>query len=245
MTSRFQPSKRSVIGIATVTAIFATMFLLYNRIGLLSQKALSATCGKVKPAGPCQNHRALYKEFKSIPEFEDVTGHLSAFTSNISALDHAAHRTALEEISLPEEQFLLVEQNGVPTYFGVTMFHQLHCLHMIRDELAQGSQHRETTLRHDDKQQHGGHDHHWAHCLAYLAHAITCNADDTLEPIVGNLVFDGVERPVVNGEASLHQCHDPWALRALVEKSISRPLTPIDKRVFRTGDRARDFRETI
>ncbi|KAG1735271.1 uncharacterized protein EDB91DRAFT_1295469, partial [Suillus paluster] len=49
--------------------------------------------------------------------------------------------------------------------FGVSMFHQIHCLQMIRLALINGP------------------DDHSGHCLNFLRQAILCNADTTLDPL--------------------------------------------------------------
>ncbi|KAG1735293.1 uncharacterized protein EDB91DRAFT_1007658, partial [Suillus paluster] len=48
--------------------------------------------------------------------------------------------------------------------FGVSMFHQIHCLQMIRKALINGSR------------------CHSGHCLNFLRQAVLCNADTTLDP---------------------------------------------------------------
>ncbi|KZT63843.1 hypothetical protein DAEQUDRAFT_770243 [Daedalea quercina L-15889] len=47
--------------------------------------------------------------------------------------------------------------------FGVSMFHQIHCLSMIREAMVNGA------------------NDHAAHCLNFMRQAILCNADTTLE----------------------------------------------------------------
>jgi len=47
--------------------------------------------------------------------------------------------------------------------FGISMFHQIHCLSMIREGLINGA------------------NDHAAHCLNFLRQAVLCNADTTLE----------------------------------------------------------------
>jgi len=47
--------------------------------------------------------------------------------------------------------------------FGISMFHQLHCLEMIREALINGA------------------DNHAAHCLNFLRQAVLCISDTTLE----------------------------------------------------------------
>ncbi|PCH33000.1 hypothetical protein WOLCODRAFT_61848 [Wolfiporia cocos MD-104 SS10] len=57
--------------------------------------------------------------------------------------------------------FVALGANG--RQFGISMFHQLHCLEMIRESMINGP------------------DGHAAHCLNFLRQAILCNSDITLE----------------------------------------------------------------
>lgn len=75
--------------------------------------------------------------------------------------------------------------------FGVSMWHQMHCLNHIRSTLVNG----------DD-----GSDH-TEHCFHYLRQGILCAADTTLEPGgVGMLKANGdVSAPVLG---TVHTCRD-------------------------------------
>ncbi|KAI0371488.1 hypothetical protein BV20DRAFT_941747 [Pilatotrama ljubarskyi] len=73
--------------------------------------------------------------------------------------------------------------------FAVSMFHELHCLRLMRSALA--GDHRPAT------------DGHFGHCLIYLRQLILCNPDLTLEPPdVMDHDYD------VKQDGSTHICQD-------------------------------------
>jgi Mycotoxin biosynthesis protein UstYa len=75
--------------------------------------------------------------------------------------------------------------------FGVSMWHQMHCLNHIRAVLVNG----------DD-----GSDH-TEHCFHYLRQGILCAADTTLEPGgVGMRLASG--EVVATGAKDVHTCRD-------------------------------------
>ncbi|KAG9258583.1 uncharacterized protein F5Z01DRAFT_203104 [Emericellopsis atlantica] len=75
--------------------------------------------------------------------------------------------------------------------FGVSMWHQMHCLNHIRSTLLYG----------DD-----GSDH-TAHCFHYLRQGILCAADTTLEP--GGVIMEAKNGDkVATGVGVLHTCRD-------------------------------------
>ncbi|KAL1940039.1 hypothetical protein VTO73DRAFT_9374 [Trametes versicolor] len=74
--------------------------------------------------------------------------------------------------------------------FAISMYHQLHCLRLMRYALASGD-------RSDLKFTHFG------HCLIYLRQLILCNPDLTLEP------YDVLEGDYdVKQDGSTHVCQD-------------------------------------
>ncbi|KAF7966830.1 hypothetical protein HWV62_11554 [Athelia sp. TMB] len=77
-----------------------------------------------------------------------------------------------------------------PELFGVTMFHQMHCLVRLRAVFA------------GDKDESG----HVKHCFNYLRQAILCNADITLEP--GKTVVEDHHTAVMGGYDTIHKCRD-------------------------------------
>ncbi|KAG0700226.1 hypothetical protein DFH29DRAFT_807883 [Suillus ampliporus] len=83
--------------------------------------------------------------------------------------------------------FVRLGSNG--RVFGISMFHQIHCLQMIRSALINGP------------------NGHSGHCLNFLRQAILCNADITLDPLL-----DDPERMMAgtDGLGVTHFCRD-WS----------------------------------
>jgi len=75
--------------------------------------------------------------------------------------------------------------------FGVSMWHQMHCLNHIRAALVHG----------DD-----GSDH-TKHCFHYLRQAILCAADTTLEPGGTGMLVESGDK-VATGVDVVHTCRD-------------------------------------
>ncbi|KAI0133905.1 hypothetical protein BJ170DRAFT_590908 [Xylariales sp. AK1849] len=99
------------------------------------------------------------------------------------------------------------DKSGVERKYGISMFHQLHCLGMMRDavqdmtERLAASEKSAPHTHSDTRGTHGIHDPlaedvHWLHCFDYLRQAILCNADATIEPptitLRGNGIIDGM-----------------------------------------------------
>ncbi|TFY69821.1 hypothetical protein EVJ58_g199 [Rhodofomes roseus] len=92
-------------------------------------------------------------------DFEDVSGDSwysqTGFDAWLQwhALDHFPRAHGFVELGRDRRQF------------GISMFHQIHCLSMIRESLINGI------------------NDHAAHCLNFMRQAVLCNADTTLEAI--------------------------------------------------------------
>jgi hypothetical protein len=80
--------------------------------------------------------------------------------------------------------------------FGVSMFHQIHCLQMIRLALINGP------------------NDHSGHCLNFLRQAILCNSDTTLDPVYINGSMAGS-----NGLGVTHICRDWSQVYAYIEEN--------------------------
>ncbi|KAK7683575.1 hypothetical protein QCA50_013413 [Cerrena zonata] len=106
-------------------------------------------------------------------------------------------------------------------FFGLSMYHQIHCLDSLRNAIL-------------GRHGHGGASHekrdveHSHHCLNYLRQTIMCNADMTLEPEIREGSQD-----VGEGLAVTHVCKDWSKVHAFVEENekwawgnISTWLTP-------------------
>ncbi|KZT41702.1 hypothetical protein SISSUDRAFT_1031038 [Sistotremastrum suecicum HHB10207 ss-3] len=76
--------------------------------------------------------------------------------------------------------------------FGISMFHQLHCLDKIRSVLVSGSNPR-----------------HAQHCMNYLRQSVLCRADTMLDPEFKDGVAGGV--------GAVHVCRDWSAVYAYAQ----------------------------
>lgn len=93
------------------------------------------------------------------------------------------------EIRPPGKGFIFLGEEYYA--FGVSMWHQMHCLNHIRAVLVNG----------DD-----GSDH-TAHCFHYLRQGILCAADTTLEP-GGTIMELPSGDKVATGVGDVHVCRD-------------------------------------
>ncbi|EGN98534.1 hypothetical protein SERLA73DRAFT_183584 [Serpula lacrymans var. lacrymans S7.3] len=86
--------------------------------------------------------------------------------------------------------------------FGVSMFHQIHCLDMIRESFIKGV------------------NSHSGHCLNFLRQAILCNSDITLDPI--NIEIDG-KIVGTDGTGVTHVCRDWTQIYDFVRENHNGP----------------------
>ncbi|KAF1959416.1 hypothetical protein CC80DRAFT_490341 [Byssothecium circinans] len=116
-----------------------------------------------------------------------------------------------QELLTPNGGFLIkLDEEGNAHRHGIGMFHQLHCLQMIRQALqARGGSSRrpyaEYTRHGFGEKEDDGHDPelHMLHCLDYLRQSVMCLADDTIEPPKRN----SLGRGAIDGMIT-HQCRD-------------------------------------
>lgn len=86
-------------------------------------------------------------------------------SSSFTSPEEAIKDTSWQALLTPGGGFLSVrESNGKVNEYGVSMFHQLHCLTMVREMLLGQpmSREHETSDWSEDSM-------HWLHCLDYLA----------------------------------------------------------------------------
>ncbi|TFK41685.1 hypothetical protein BDQ12DRAFT_392738 [Crucibulum laeve] len=103
-------------------------------------------------------------------------------------------------------------------FFGIAMYHQLHCLDSLRQAIIHGPD----WMHHSRRAMMGGADPlgkrdqvpHADHCLNYLRQTILCSADMTLEP---ELVLGSQD--VGEGLAVTHVCKDWSAVHDFAEKN--------------------------
>lgn len=113
---------------------------------------------------------------------------------------------------LPKEGGFFTHDRIAPTKSCLAVFHQLHCLDMLRqalyesrpDIVEQGHNESHTADPHPDHDVTVDHNHshdmyHIGHCFDLLRQSLMCKADLTVE--VGNLTEGGV-----TGFGTEHQC---------------------------------------
>jgi hypothetical protein len=135
---------------------------------------------------------------------------------------------------------LPTKDGGESKITGITMFHQLRCLQILRNtiqELAAVQNSDERTIKHASesssaarapKTAEGEHqdifgvrkrgepeieDEDWTQCLDYLVQGVVCSADDTLEP--ANVGENG--KLIIDGSGTSHQCRSTdriWKMAA-------------------------------
>lgn len=190
------------------------------------------------------------KAFERIPQFERPSS-LVASTDSDSL--PASASALLEEISLPPVQFLRVD--GKERWYGISMLHQLHCLHMLKAVLFDEGMHshsRRGLENADDSEE----SEHWTHCLSYIAQvifvrpiqgqlgstssdadhlrqALVCAADDTIETYEVRELETGQKVAIVNGLGGIHQCRDSSLIRDSVAQS---QLHPMQSWHYQNGD---------
>ncbi|PKK46856.1 hypothetical protein CI102_7864 [Trichoderma harzianum] len=84
--------------------------------------------------------------------------------------------------------------------YGISMFHQIHCLVAIRTAFR--------TKNFDDD--------HLNHCFEYLRQSIMCTGDTTLEKVVVD--ENGVFKPDIDGWGTAHECKSWNMLYEFAEK---------------------------
>jgi hypothetical protein len=104
-------------------------------------------------------------------------------------------------------------QYGLAEEYSMTVFHQLHCLAMIKTEL-----HRQT-LRYPTPEHSHENANHIPHCFDYIRQGLMCAGDMTLEKAKVNA--NGERIRDVNGWGVEHECKDWDAIMRWSEKHRS------------------------
>ncbi|TIA36905.1 hypothetical protein D6C78_05089 [Aureobasidium pullulans] len=105
----------------------------------------------------------------------------------------------------------ITTMSGVDRY-SVAMYHQLHCLGLIRNQywrLIEILSTDSTAAIGKEEVHKQLHQHHPQHCFAYIAESIMCSGDLTIE--WAKVEKDG-SRTQVDGWGVTHQCKDPDAI---------------------------------
>ncbi|KAI1456423.1 hypothetical protein F4805DRAFT_458847 [Annulohypoxylon moriforme] len=131
-----------------------------------------------------------------------------------------------DNLLTPNGGFLMVkEKDGEINQIGVSMFHQLHCLSMIRAMLLKGNAHMDHVHVEDRDMNQSAKDRgHFLHCFDYIVQAIICTADDTLERSGKVQVPGGEEVDGINGSGGRHSCRNSTLLYDYVLQSEQDPI---------------------
>ncbi|PSS34213.1 hypothetical protein PHLCEN_2v1723 [Hermanssonia centrifuga] len=98
-------------------------------------------------------------------------------------------------------------------FFGISLYHQMHCLESLRQAVNGKSHHHHRSLvEHRELYKRGP--QHTSHCLNYLRQTLLCAADLTLEPEIA----EGVQN-VGQGLAVTHVCRDWSKVHEYVKKN--------------------------
>jgi Mycotoxin biosynthesis protein UstYa len=97
--------------------------------------------------------------------------------------------------------------------FSISMYHQLHCLAMIRHAYYHPL---DAHMHHGGRSDASQRTVHLDHCFDYLRQAITCAADMTVE--WAKVEYDGTRRQVDGWGIPHWQCRDPEGVEAFMRE---------------------------
>ncbi|KAK3321284.1 hypothetical protein B0T19DRAFT_263126 [Cercophora scortea] len=136
--------------------------------------------------------------------------------SNATAPDEATDK-AWANLNPVGRGFVRIDAEGQPVPYdgtdgdlahtkSVAVFHQLHCLDMLRRSLiASAANPLEYSYLVPQ------HSHHWSHCFDYLRQTLMCAADVTYEKL--QTKADGTLLDGVDGWGTTHMCRDYQAVK--------------------------------
>ncbi|KAK7943558.1 Piwi domain family protein [Apiospora aurea] len=170
------------------------------------------------PLSRTRIERQVTKTFEQVSALEDMT--------------HENDEAWTSTLMPPNDGFVLVKHNeNLDLRVGISMFHALHCLSLVRAVLQDipSPTHRHGSLGPRGK---AGSEHflqktHLPHCLMYIAQSLMCAGDSTLEPSWlrtdkdGNIVLHGVD-----GLGVQHQCKDTKSLWDAARRSSKGSIQP-------------------
>ncbi|MCJ1405495.1 hypothetical protein MMC11_008723, partial [Xylographa trunciseda] len=247
----------TTLALSSLLAVLLVLLVLQYRL-LLSPTSPS-TCHTYSLSNPAPPSSLLKttsttRTFDLQPALED--------------LSHAGDATWASTVLPGKGGFLWVQHNE--TYeesYGITMFHALHCLKLIRANLQelpsmqayaaeqqvrekQGDGGRALEHVHDAMggknhmhQNHLGDPGHVAHCVSYIAQSLACAGDSTIEPPWEEKDGGGyIVKHGVDGEGYQHQCKDTSLLWKYAELSERKAITPWE---WRRGDTVESIEEHL
>ncbi|OTA59229.1 hypothetical protein K449DRAFT_112193 [Hypoxylon sp. EC38] len=127
---------------------------------------------------------------------------------------------------------MVEEQSHEIDGYGVSMFHQLHRLSMIRATLLSSETHMDhvhVESHHLESAKNRG---HFLHYFDYIVQASLCSGDDALERSGKVLVLRGEAVDDTNGMDQTHQCRNAMLLYdyALKSEEITVKAASVGKR---------------
>ncbi|KAJ4856800.1 hypothetical protein T069G_10168 [Trichoderma breve] len=130
-----------------------------------------------------------------------------------------------DSLLTPNGGFLMVDLGDHRNHsVGVSMFHQLHCLSIVRSVVVGGGMHKHPNDGGGNSAMED--DQHFMHCFDYIVQAILCSADDALENSVNILDGEGGEEDGINGMGQTHKCRNATMLYDYVLQSVQVPIKP-------------------
>ncbi|MCJ1310415.1 hypothetical protein MMC25_004079 [Agyrium rufum] len=212
--------RQITVFITIALVILITIITIFNRKLNVALSKIQINCpsssssnGPVFTATEQDQDPTLFRE---IPLLEDMT----------HENDEAWH----DRVFPGTQGFLHVMYNETfAAPWGISMFHGLHCLGMLREELqiARGMPGGKP-MKHEST--HGkysaqAHEDHVGHCFSYLAQSLFCAADDTIEPPVLTKDDAGdIINIAVDGQNFIHQCRDYRPTWQMALDSYKKPI---------------------
>lgn len=217
--------------ISVATAIVLACFIIYQNITLTNAVQSVVSLAKSHLA------TAAYSSPTQKGSFEDQRASITRYMSKVDSLEDLSgkHEAAWSSmLSTPQGGFLWVKYNETNNMaWGVTMFHSIHCLTLLRSMLqmqlqnATSSQKAHANPTHQSSNHRAFDEGHVGHCFSYIAQQIMCAADDTIEPPWINKTSDNfIIDAGVSGEGYRHQCRDASLVWETVMQSEHEPIEP-------------------
>ncbi|KAI9729791.1 MAG: hypothetical protein M1818_008405 [Claussenomyces sp. TS43310] len=112
----------------------------------------------------------------------------------------SAHSDGAWEELFPTQGGFFTHPTRGSERWGLALFHQLHCLDIIRRGYWAAAESAESETSPESSEGHSNRPH-MRHCIDYLRQSLMCHADTNFEPVVENLYG-------VHGFGVEHQCRD-------------------------------------
>ncbi|KAL4874453.1 hypothetical protein BJY04DRAFT_225016 [Aspergillus karnatakaensis] len=234
----------------TTLLILTILLLIIGPSGILTDSSTSTACTctyppihldtststlQIQPPTPQKPsilNTALYdgthlRQYKKAPQLTatNITSQIPSTWEGLLSPPRVAGGILITQESLEGSKFdahpeIRGEESG-PSGFRqvVAMMHQLHCLITIRGFIYPEN----NNVEHGKSSSKDKSVRHLSHCFEYLAQALICHADDTMEAPYKKL-SDGKAFWTVDGEGAVHQCRDPRPILEMAMRSREHPM---------------------